>query len=88
MRRPCEVMTTITKDNGCIKNVKTFSYVALLTEINGDEVKAVRYDGYTSKYDLKDIVAKVYPEWNLKGIWKLYDAEFRKKEHHHDCPSL
>ena len=78
MRRPCEVNKTITKDNGCMKTIKTFSYVALLTQVNGDEVKAVRYDGYKSKYDLLDIVKNDHPGWNLKGVWKLYDDDFRE----------
>ena len=81
MRRPCETIETIQKENGNFKSVKHYSYVALLTEIEGDQVQAVRYDGYASKYDgLYDEIKADYPGWNIKGIWKLYDDDFREKE--------
>lgn len=81
MKRPCETIEVIQKDNGCFRSVKHFSYVALLTKINDDEVMAVRYDGYTSK--LNGLFAKVkddYPDYNVKGIWKLYDSDFEEEK--------
>lgn len=81
MRRPCEVYELIQKENGTFRNVKHFSYVALLTEIEGDQVQAVRYDGYTSKYDgLTEEVKADYPGWKVKGIYKLYDTDFKEEE--------
>ena len=80
MRRPCETIEMIQKENGNFKSVKHYSYVALLTEIEGDQVLAVRYDGYTSKED--GLVADIefdYPGWKIKGIWKLYDTDFREE---------
>lgn len=59
------------------RTVKLFSYVALLTERDGCEVKAARYDGYKSKYDLHDTISADYPDWNLKGIYKLCDDDFK-----------
>lgn len=82
MKRPCEIDEIIFKDNGCAKRIKTYSYVAVLTQIDGDEVKAVRYDGYTSKFNLQDAVKNDYPDWNLKGVWKLYDDDFRGGDNH------
>lgn len=80
MRRPCETIEVRFKNNGNRSTVKLYSYVALLTEIEGDRVFAVRYDGYTSKYDgLIDKVKADYPEWKVKGIYKLYDADFREE---------
>lgn len=79
MRRPCETVEMIQKENGNFKSVKHYSYVAMLTEIEGDQVQAVRYDGYTSKYGgLLDEIEHDYPDWKVKGIWKLYDDDFRK----------
>lgn len=79
MRRPCETIETIQKENGGFKSVKHFSYVATLTEINGDQVKAVRYDGYTSKYDgLINEIESDWPGWKIKNILKLYDDDFKE----------
>lgn len=81
MRRPCEVMELIQKENGTFRNVKHFSYVALLTKINDDQVQAVRYDGYTSKEaGLVPEIESDYPGWKIKGIWKLYDSDFKEEE--------
>ncbi len=81
MRRPCETIEVVQKENGTYRSVKHYSYVALLTEVDGDQVKAVRYDGYTSKEDgLIPEIEREYPGWNIKGIWKLYDNDFREKE--------
>ena len=80
MRRPCETVELVQKADGRWRNTKHYSYVALLTEIEGDQVLAVRYDGYTSKKD--GLVADIefdYPGWKIKGIWKLYDTDFREE---------
>ena len=80
MRRPCETVKLVQKADGRWRNTKHYSYVALLTEIEGDQVLAVRYDGYTSKED--GLVADIefdYPGWKIKGIWKLYDTDFREE---------
>lgn len=81
MRRPCETIVMIQRADGRWRNTKHFSYVALLTEIEGDQVQAVRYDGYTSKYDgLTEEVKADYPGWKVKGIYKLYDTDFKEEE--------
>jgi len=81
MRRPCETVEVVQKENGNFRSVKHYSYVALLTEIEGDQVQAVRYDGYTSKGDgLIPEIEQGYPGWKIKGIWKLYDSDFKEEE--------
>lgn len=81
MRRPCETVEVVQKENGNFRSVKHYSYVALLTEIEGDQVQAVRYDGYTSKEDgLIPEIEHDYPGWKIKGIWKLYDSDFKEAE--------
>lgn len=79
MRTTCEQYQLIAKENGTMKQIKTYSYVALLCKVGGDEVRAVRYDGYTSKYDLPKVVKAEYPEYKCKGMWKLYDLDFEKE---------
>lgn len=78
MKRSCETLETYFKPNGNMAHRKTYSYVILLCKKGGDEVKAIRVDGYTSKYDMLDDVSGNYPDWNLKGIWKLYDSDFEE----------
>lgn len=81
MRRPCETVEVVQKENGNFRSVKHYSYVALLTEIEGDKVLAVKYDGYTSKEDgLTSEIEQDHPGWNIKGIWKLYDNDFREEK--------
>ena len=64
---------TMTLDTDGRRMKKLYSYVALLTEKDGSEVKALRFDGYERKTDVMDEI----PEgWNLKAIHKLYDEDF------------
>ncbi len=77
MTRPTESHVTIQKENGGFKTLHLYSYVVLLTEIDGDQVMAVRYDDYERKTDLYHIVKHDYPGWNIKGTWKLYDQDFQ-----------
>lgn len=78
MRRPCETTDLVQRADGKYRSVKHYSYVMLLTKIDDDEVMAVRYDGYSNKEELVNAVD--HPGWNCKGIWKLYDNDFREKE--------
>lgn len=62
------------------KTIKTFSYVVTLCRKGSDEVKAVRLDGYKSKYDrdFKEDLEGNFPEsqWTVKSILKLHDSDF------------
>ena len=51
-------------------------YVAVLTKKEGQDVKAVRMNGYKSKEDLGPTLVEVYPEWNVKGTWRLTEEDF------------
>lgn len=68
MRRP-----TVSIETDGRKTIKLYSYVALLTEKDGSEVKAVRFDGYERK---TDVMNDCPDDWNIKGIYKLYDEDF------------
>lgn len=60
------------------RRIKCFSYVVTLCEIGGDQVKAVRIDDHSSKFDLYKVVEKDYPGWKLKNILRLYKEDFEK----------
>lgn len=76
MTKPCEIFMNVATPSGNRKRVKLFSYVALLTKINGEEVEAVRYDGYERKTDVRKDAEKDYPDWKIKDVWRLYDDDF------------
>ena len=63
---------------GRIRNVGTTKrdYVALLTRKEGTEVKAVRMNGYEKQQDLQPVLSSDYPDWNVKGIWRLFAEDF------------
>ena len=77
---PVEVSETFVKDNGNIGHRVLHSYVALLTEKDGSEVKAVRLDriSLTKGNALNDYIQERFPNWNIKGVWRLYEDDFRK----------
>ena len=77
MTRPCVSYEVI---NG--RTTKLYSYVVTLCKKGSDEVKAVRFDGYTSKYDgmFKADLAGNYSGWTVKSILKLYDEDFKEGE--------
>lgn len=79
-RIPTEINQTYSADNGTRKSRVLHSYVALLTEKDGSEVKAVRLDEMEIKKGnaLNDYIRKHYPDWNIKGTWRLYDDDFMK----------
>lgn len=58
------------------------SYVVLLTERDGSEVKAVRFstDKKKGNSDFTEAFHDTFPEWedwNVKGSWRLYEDDFR-----------
>lgn len=78
-----ETEETYFKDNGCMARRVYHSYVILLTEKNGSEVKAVRIhtDKEKGNDDFYAELREEFPEldkWNVKGVWRLYEDDFRK----------
>jgi hypothetical protein len=83
IKEPVEKHETFVKDNGCIGTRVYHSYVVLLTEKDGSEVKAVRFS--TTEKKGNDSFAEAFHEefpewedWNVKGTWRLYEDDFRK----------
>ena len=59
------------------RTVKLHSYVVTLTEIGGDGVAAVRFDGYQDTQALwPELKAAYAGSWKVKSIQKLYDSDF------------
>lgn len=79
MRRPCEITDIVPTSSGRTKKVKRYSYIVALCRIGGDEVKAVRMDGYERATDVMRDIWMNYPEWKIKGVQRLYDDDFRKE---------
>lgn len=77
-RIPVEVHQMYFTNNGTQKNKVLHSYVALLTEKDGSEVKAVRFDEMDLKKGngLNEYIQECYPDWNIKGTWRLYEDDF------------
>lgn len=74
---PVQTEEEVMKENGKMGKVIFSSYVALLTEKGGSEVKAVRIHTDKKKgNDLTKEIAEKYPDWNIKGVWRLYDFDF------------
>ena len=53
-----------------------YDYAALLTKRKGTEVIAVRMDSYKCGKDVLADLDKYYPEWKVKGVWRLNDEDF------------
>ena len=75
-RVPVEQKDIIPTPAGGTRTVKLYSYVATLTEKDGADVTAVRVDGAQNKHDVYISILDRFPEWNIKGIQKLYDTDF------------
>lgn len=79
MKRPTDQHIDITNANtGRKKTVVLHSYVAILCEKDGENVTAVRVDGQSNKEDVIRYLGLTYTEsWNIKGIYRLYDEDFK-----------
>ena len=76
-KKPVESIEREVKKNGCFgRTIRKYSYVALLCEINGSAVMAVRYDYFERKEDVSKKVKEDYPGWKSKGVYKLYNEDF------------
>ena len=81
-REPVETLEEYFKDNGCMARRVYHSYVILLTEKDGSEVKAVRIHTIEKKgtTNFEEAYHEAFPDWenwNVKGTWRLYEDDFR-----------
>lgn len=70
-----QIPTTIFETDGR-RTIRLYSYVALLTEKGGSEVKAVRYDGFQRATDVMAEIDTDYPGWKIRGVYKLSEEDF------------
>ena len=77
MQRPTMSIDYVHSSTGRMVKARFYSYVATLCRKDGDEVMAVRLDGYSNKEEIYRELEDEYPEWNLKGVLKLYDDDFK-----------
>ena len=77
MPRPTVLYERKMKENGHLGPItKTYSYVVTLCEIGGSEVRAIRVDGAERKADVSALTKKMYPDWKVKTVNRLYDEDF------------
>ena len=80
MRTPVERITHETKPNGCLgRTIFLHSYVATMCKLDGSEVMAVRLDGFERMVDARNQARDDNPDWKLKTINRLYDADFMEE---------
>lgn len=82
VRMPVETLEKYLKDNGNLAKKVYHSYVMLLTEKDGSEVMAFRFHtnekkGTTAFYEAYHEAFPEWNNWNVKGVWRLYEDDFR-----------
>lgn len=70
--------TKVIEKNGFHRRIRTFSYVVVLTEIDGSNVKAVRLDNQMGIDEARKTAVSDNPGWRFKGIFTLSDKDFEK----------
>ena len=76
VKTPTTQFVKETQPNGRLRTVKLSSYAVLLMEKDGHQVQAVRLDYIANKEEAHKKAAKAYPDWRIKGVWRLYDEDF------------
>ena len=61
---------------GLHRKVRTWSYVVILTEKGGDEVKAVTLHDQTSMDEARRTALEDNPDFRFKGILTLTERDF------------
>lgn len=56
------------------------NYVAILCQKGGVDVRLARVDQQKSRNDVYPILKKLYPDWNIKSVQRLYYEDFAKDE--------
>ena len=74
------VGTKLVERNGYHRRIVTRSYVIVLTEVGGSNVKAVRLDNQASWGEAKRTAEIDNPGWRFKGMFPLTDRDFKKGE--------
>lgn len=66
--------------NGFHRKVATWSFVVILTEIGGSDVKAVVLHEQTSMDEARKTAVEDNPGYRFKGLMPLTDRDFAKGE--------
>lgn len=80
IKEPVESSETYVRDNGCLGTRVLHSYVVVLTEKDGANVKAIRIHTQHKKgqEEMTRQIELGFPDWNIKSITRLYEDDFRK----------
>ena len=68
--------TKVIVKNGFHKRIPARSYVVVMTETGGSQVKAIRLDKQVSMAEAKQTAEADNPQWKFKAIFPLTDRDF------------
>ena len=80
IKEPTQTEEIYIDEKGKTKKIVYSSYVVVLTEKDGANVKAVRIHTTAKKgqSEMIDQIEAQWPDWNIKSITRLYEDDFRK----------
>ena len=70
--------TKVIEKNGFHRRIRTWSYVIVMTEIGGSNVKAVRLDDQVSMDEARKTAEQDNPNWRFKGLFTLSERDFER----------
>ena len=62
--------------NGFHRKVRTWSFVVVMCEKGGTDVKAIRLDNQTSMDEARMTAEQDNPGWRFKGIFTISERDF------------
>ena len=63
---------------GFHRKIRTWSFVIVLTEIGGSNVKAIRLDDQLSMDTARKTAVQDNPGWRFKGMFALSERDFER----------
>ena len=63
---------------GFHRKIRTWSFVIVLTEIGGSNVKAIRLDDQLSMDTARKTAVQDNPGWRFKGMFTLSERDFER----------
>ena len=70
--------TKVIEKNGFHRRIRTWSFVIVMTEIGGSNVKAVRLDDQVSMDEARKTAETDNPGWRFKGLFTLSERDFER----------
>lgn len=68
--------TKVIEKDGFHRRIPARSYVVVMTEVGGSQVKAIRLDEQISMAEAKQTAVADNPRWKFKAVFPLTDRDF------------